>query len=280
MPVKLIVSDLDGTILPRSGRLGQRTRAAIAAARRRGIHFTLATGRLFHAALPAAAELGLELPIICCDGALIENPADGEILRELLLPPETAQEAFAQLFFYADEIFLLAKDLIYAAPEADETLIAPWGSRIVRFDPTEALPTGIQAMVAFGQAELLAQAANLLAESSPVLQATLIDERRSGLTPLVIRPEGADKGSALEQMREMLGLERDEIMAFGDWPNDLPMFSRAGHSVAPRDAHPAVRRAVDRVSAYTCAEECVAREVERVIWRVATNSRRMLARSG
>ena len=265
MSIKLIVSDLDGTLLPRSGRLGRHTREVLSEVRRRGIHFSIATGRLFHYALPVAAELNLADPLICCDGALTRDVGHGDVTRRLCLPREAAQEAFAQLFFYADDIFLLSHDVIYAAPEADERLVAPWGNKIIRFDPAEALPDGLQALLSFGQPELLAQAAKLVQEALPEVRATLIHDGRQGLKPLIVRPRGADKGSALADLRRHLALRLSEIMVFGDWPNDLPMFREAGQSVAPRDAHPSVKRAATRVSQYTSEEEFVARELERAV---------------
>ncbi len=263
--IRLIVSDLDGTLLPRSGKVGRRTREVIGEVRRRGIHFSIATGRLFHYALPVAAELGLSGPLICCDGALTRDASAGEIARRLCLPRETALEAFTQLFFYADDIFLLGPDVIYAPPEADELLVAAWGNRVVRFDPAGDLPDGLQGILSFGERDLLAQAARLLQTGLPEIEAAMIENRRRLPVSLLVRPRGADKGSALAHLRARLDLRPSEVMVFGDWPNDLPMFREAGRSVAPRDAHPEVRKAASAVSEYTSEEEYVARELEQAV---------------
>lgn len=262
--IRLVVSDLDGTLLPRSGHPGRRTRQILAEVCRRGVRFAIATGRLYHHALPVADELGAD-PIICCDGALTRGTRDEETARCLLLPPETARDAFAQLFFYADELFLLGRDTVYAAPGADELLMAPLGSRVERFDPGQKLPDDLQAILAFGQRDLLAQAAKLVRDEMPEVEATLIEDPCPGRQPLIVRPRGADKGSALADLRRRLRLKPSEIVVFGDWPNDLPMFREAGCSVAPRNAHPAVRHAATRVSDFTSEEEFVARELERMV---------------
>ncbi|MGE5529700.1 MAG: HAD hydrolase family protein [Patescibacteria group bacterium] len=263
--IRLVVSDLDGTLLSRSGRLGGQTRETLAEVRRRGVHFSIATERLFHHALPIAAELHLSDPLICCDGALTRNVCGEPIERELFLPPETAQEAFAQLFFYADSIFLFGRDVIYASPEADEAEVAPWGSRVIRFDPRAELPDNLQAILAFGQRDLLGQAARLLHEAIPGISATIAEGMRQGSAPLLVRAKGADKGAALSALRARLSLRPDEVMVFGGCGGDLPMFREAGCSVAPRNAPAAVRRAASYVSAYTSDEEFVARELERAI---------------
>lgn len=264
-PIRLIVSDLDGTLLPRSGRLGRRTRETLAEVRRRGIHFSIATGRLFHHAMPIAVELDLADPLICCDGALTMDTHGEKAARALLLSHVTAQDAFTQLFFYADSIFLLGQDIIYAPPDADESLAAPWGERIIHFDPTDELPDGLQAILSFGQEDLLSQAARLLCDALPDVETAFVDDMYRGLLAMAVRPRGADKGSALADLRGRLSLRPSEVMVFGDCPNDLPMFREAGCSVAPRNAHPAVRRAATLVSAYTNEDEFVARELERAI---------------
>ncbi len=71
--VRLIAIDIDGTLLTPDGQITPRTRAAIGAAQRAGIIVTLATARRYFSARAIAAELGIELPLIVYDGALIVN---------------------------------------------------------------------------------------------------------------------------------------------------------------------------------------------------------------
>ena len=68
-------------------------------------------------------------------------------------------------------------------------------------------------------------------------------------TLLEISAAGVSKASALARLCEQRDIAREEVIAFGDMPNDLPMLTWAGHSVAVANAHPDVRAAADEVTA-------------------------------
>src|SRR5579859_7195684 len=92
MPYRLIVVDIDGTLLDPSSRVTARTKKAIRAAGQSGCIVTLATGRRFATARPVAEVLGMELPIILHNGALIKDSVTGEILHHEPLPAGAAEE--------------------------------------------------------------------------------------------------------------------------------------------------------------------------------------------
>ena len=73
MGIRLIALDLDGTLLDSRGRLSERNRAAVAAARQKGARVALVTGRRFRDARPLALELGLDVPVIAHNGALTKH---------------------------------------------------------------------------------------------------------------------------------------------------------------------------------------------------------------
>src|SRR5688572_19266822 len=92
MPIRLIALDLDGTLLDSRGRLTERNRAAVAAARARGAVVALVTGRRFRDARPLALQLGLDVPVIAHNGALTKHARTLETVSASLLPLETARE--------------------------------------------------------------------------------------------------------------------------------------------------------------------------------------------
>ena len=97
MAVKLFVSDLDGTMLPNGNVVSAENIAAVQCAVRAGITVTIATGRMFEAALPVAEALGVDVPIIAYNGALIKSPS-GHVYEEYALDPSLARDiiSFAQ----------------------------------------------------------------------------------------------------------------------------------------------------------------------------------------
>jgi hydroxymethylpyrimidine pyrophosphatase-like HAD family hydrolase len=80
-----------------------------------------------------------------------------------------------------------------------------------------------------------------------------------------IVPLGISKATGVDEIARPLGITDDEVVAFGDMPNDVPMLLRAGHGVAMGNAHPEVLAAADEVTAPN-TEDGVARVLERW-WR-------------
>jgi hydroxymethylpyrimidine pyrophosphatase-like HAD family hydrolase len=71
----------------------------------------------------------------------------------------------------------------------------------------------------------------------------------SGGALIEMSARGVTKASALAVLAEERGIKPDEVVAFGDMPNDLPMLSWAGTSYAVANAHPSVLAAADHVTA-------------------------------
>src|SRR5579875_2557722 len=91
--IKLIAIDIDGTLLTPTGQITLRTRAAIEEARRAGIIVTLATARRYIGTMAVAAELGIELPLIVYDGAMVVSHPSRAILVSRTLSSDTARRA-------------------------------------------------------------------------------------------------------------------------------------------------------------------------------------------
>ena len=97
MAIKLIAIDLDDTLLDNRQQLSPRTLAVLQQAMRNGVAVTIATGRMFQSALPFATELGIKLPLITYNGALIRQGDNGETIFHRPIETALAQE-LADLF--------------------------------------------------------------------------------------------------------------------------------------------------------------------------------------
>src|SRR5688500_20348135 len=100
---RMLVVDVDGTLLGSTKRVTPRVRAAVRAALDAGVLVTLATGRWFRSAQPIAAELGLELPIILHNGALVRDSLTGEVLHQWRLPRALAGGALAAVIRFGGQ---------------------------------------------------------------------------------------------------------------------------------------------------------------------------------
>src|SRR5581483_9208917 len=92
---KLLVVDLDGTARSRAFGITPGVRAAVAAARARGVRVTVATGRMWRSAAPWVAELGADPPVILYNGGQVFDFSTGRMLYARRLPREAARAALA-----------------------------------------------------------------------------------------------------------------------------------------------------------------------------------------
>jgi Cof subfamily protein (haloacid dehalogenase superfamily) len=242
---QLVALDLDGTVMDRDLVIPPAVRAAIGAAQARGIHVTLATGRMFGAALPFASALGIRTPLICYQGALIRDPLNGAVLEHTGMPGEEAAEAATALL--AADIFVIAyveerlciaerrAELDYYLqfhPEGAEIVVAPDLPAMLRdAPPTKLLFVAEPAVVERELARLSLRFAHRLV-------VTRSHEHFGELTA-----PGISKGVALAHLAAHLGIPRERVVAIGDQENDLPMIEWAGLGLAMGNAIPAVKKA-------------------------------------
>ncbi|OZB83405.1 MAG: hydrolase [Microbacterium sp. 14-71-5] len=266
--MRLIATDLDGTLLDPAGHVSARTRAALDAARAAGIVVVPVTARQPIGLRAIAAEAGFDGWALCGNGAYgihlhtheqlfateIAVPVQQRIARELgtridgLLFASVreagevfvAQAGYAEVAAHSDH----KRDpaAMGAAPLA-EVLSAPSLKLVIRH---RSMPP----------AEIFA-ALRTLDQSG--FAATL-----SGAPFVEVMAEGVTKATGLAQLCDRLGIDRSEVLAFGDALNDVEMLRWAGRGVAMANAEPEALAAADEF-APSNAEDGVAIVLERVL---------------
>lgn len=241
MRYRLVVADLDGTA--RSRRLGitPGVRAAVAAARARGVRVCVATGRMWRSAAPHVAALGADPPVILYNGVLLYDFAAGRVLEERRLPRASARAVLALArrdpavqphLFLDDRVHVGRRHPLTDAYVADDGLdyqVVPSFEAVLEAgDPHKLLLIGAPERVVALQAAIRTAGVPVHAV-------------RSEPTYLEILPPGVSKGTALRAMMAALGVAREAVIAVGDSWNDLEMIEAAGLGVAMEDAPPAVR---------------------------------------
>ncbi len=263
MPIKLLLIDLDDTLLGGDLAISAANRRALEAAMARGIQVTLATGRMFRSMRPYAESLGLTLPLIAYNGAL-GRPLQGPALWHEPIPNPAAREILAGLAGADVTVNLYLDDRLYVAA-MDERAADYARNAGVPAEPVGDLP----AFMGGGCPT------KILAIGDPVLVATLQEEygrRMAGRAAVTIsKPKylefmapGISKAAALARLAAHLGLRSSEIMAIGDGPNDLDMLLQAGLGVAVGNAAPEVLARVAHVVAKS-DEDGVAEAIGRFI---------------
>ena len=240
----LVALDVDGTLLRYDGVLSPAVRAAVADVRAAGLHVVLATGRSVAALVPVAHDLGLTSGYaVCSNGSItIELDGDGYRLVDVVrFDPGPALRA-------------LAAELPDAIIAVEDVGV---GFRVSAPFPADEL-AGVHTVVSFD--ELASQPATRVVLRAPQTTPEEFHEivHRVGLHEVTyavgwsawldLTPGGVSKASALEQVRQHLGVEPFATVAVGDGGNDLEMLRWAARGVAMGHAAPAVREAADEVT--------------------------------
>lgn len=238
---KLVATDLDDTLLDKEFRLTDPVRRAVAAVRAAGVHFTVSTGRMFRSAARLAGELGIDLPLITYQGALVKNSLSGEVLIDLPLPLDYARGIIGVIHkkgfhinAYLDDRLLVERDTPegrrYAAVAGVELEVVGDLLEYLDRDPTKVLAIA-------GEAEL----DELAAEMLPAYGGRVHMVKSKPHFLEFSHPE-ATKGHALAVLAEHFGVAREEVMAIGDSYNDLEMLAYAGLGVVVANARDDIKK--------------------------------------
>lgn len=238
--IKLIALDLDDTLLKDDLQISPRAKQAIINAVGQGVHVTLATGRMFQSALPFAEELGLDLPLITYQGALVKYP-DGRVIYHQPLPLDLAHELIDFLEPYGYHLNVYIDDELYIAENSPEGGRYAKVVRVplhvcadlkneIKKDPTKLL-------VISDEVKLDKLAEDLRAKYGDTLNIT-----KSKSYFLEIAHAQTGKGRALAELAKSLNIAQESVMAIGDSYNDLDMLEYAGLGVAMENACPSAKK--------------------------------------
>ena len=271
MDIKLIVSDIDRTILPANQIISPATYAAVRDCRARGVEFVIASGRWYPAARKVAVEqLGVHdgCMIICNGGAVVRS--DGTPLAQWRLTAEQAREIYELL--KAEKVMMTAyvPDAIYRVRgqyltvfHLPETSYFDGGaSYLVVDDDWQGFEQGV--LNGPYKIEAYADDTDLLARLRQKVEALGFQANSAFPFNLEIMAPGAGKGAAVRWLTEYMGLNRDQVMGFGDYTNDLPMLENVGWPVAVDNAIDEVKRAC-RIVAPSCEDDGVAQTIQKYV---------------
>ena len=257
----LIACDVDGTLLDENETITPRTRDAVRAAVAAGAQFILATGRPPRWIRPVVDELGFAPTAVCANGAVIYDPATDRVISTRTLGVDTLAE-LAELSARVLPGAGLAVERIgeRAHDTATPQFISSPGYEHAWLNP-DNVEVSIEDLLSAPAIKLLirqtgARSADMAAALAKHvgIEGDITYSTNDGLVEIV--PLGTSKATGVEEIAS------DEVLAFGDMPNDLPMLRWAGHGVAMGNAHPEVLAAADEITASN-RDDGVGRVLER-----------------
>ncbi len=271
--IKLIGFDLDGTLLTSDKKLTERTKRALETAICQGIILVPATGR----PLSGVPKELLEFPgiryVVTANGARVLDIKEGKTLSETLLSREKCgkiltifekYDTFQEIYY--DGVGYVEREKLENVAHYQEdpamqnyfrSTRCPIENTREMFTSKQAGMDKIQALFANMEDKFLAWAE--IEETVPEVEITGALSNN-----IEVNANGIHKGNALLKLAEQFGIQREEIMAFGDGKNDIKMLETVGVGVAMSNSVPEVLEASDMVTASN-DEDGVAKIIEEYV---------------
>jgi Cof subfamily protein (haloacid dehalogenase superfamily) len=258
---------VDGTLLNNDETISARTRNAVRAAVDAGTRFVLATGRPPRWVRPVIDALGLQPIAVCANGAVVYDPASDRIVSARTLSAdalgelaEIATRVIPGAGLAVERVGRSAHDAatpqFISSPGYEHAWLNPDNTEVSIDDLLSAPAVKLLIRKAGASSSEMAAA---LAEHVG-LQGDITYSTNNGLIEVV--PLGISKATGVEEVARPHGITAEDVVAFGDMPNDVPLLRWAGHGVAMGNAHPEALAAANEVTAPN-TDDGVARVLER-----------------
>jgi len=257
--IRLVATDLDGTLLRADGSFSERTLAALARVQEAGIGVVFVSARSPRTVPLDAERAGVRGYAICANGAITYDLAERRIVAHRPLRPETATRVVTALREAAPGVaFGCELELDFGHEPTYVRGEPAYPAQVL--DALELARRPVTKLVAQHRTlplvELLALATGSVGGEAVVTV--------SGTQFVEVNAPGVTKAAAVEDLAERLEIARDEVIAFGDNLNDIPLLGWAGRGVAVANAHPEVLAAADEVT-LSNDEDGVARVLESLL---------------
>jgi len=246
---KLIVFDIDGTLVGRDHVLDPFTKEVLFRLREEGFPFTLATGKNLPSTKPLADELEIELPLILNNGGMLQTRHE-VMLSKITLPLGVTRQVIEICEVRGKDLVIYINNGIYI--KAMNENIFPVYNNVIsglfeigKWDAiTSKLADANKCLVvdSFVRENLI--------EMGEVLEKVLkgrVDILHTSTSLVEVMPKGVTKMTSIRELAGKMGIPMDEIMAFGDFNNDAEMLAAVGLGIAVKNASPRAKETADLV---------------------------------
>ncbi len=248
--MRLVGTDIDGTILPRSGLFSERTVAALGSLAGAGIPLVLATARPPRWVDSVAVQLGIAGEAVCANGAVFYDLATRTVIDHIGMTEDSIlevvgilREALPGVVFGLETITGLSLEPGFPARESNQP-----PREIALFERMDAVRdlSGVKLLALLPGSH----PDDMLKVAMPLVGHLLEPSHSSVTDPLLeLAPLGINKATGLARLAERHGVDPADVIVFGDAPNDVPMFEWAGTGYAVGNAHDAVKAVASHVTA-------------------------------
>jgi Cof subfamily protein (haloacid dehalogenase superfamily) len=244
--IRLVATDLDGTLLLPDGTVSSRTHEVLQRVQEAGMIVVLVSARPPRVLREIAQTLDITGLAICCNGGLVYDLDADNIVQHWPLSPVQARHLITILRSTFSNLMFACECGLEFACEPDFYRLSPIAEKKAMYidDVLSFCNQPLTKLLAlhstYGVEDFHRHVTSLLGEEVIVTH--------SGASFLEISAAGVTKARALATLCEQHGITADEVVAFGDMPNDLSMLRWAGYGVAVANAHPLVQASADAIT--------------------------------
>ena len=261
-PIRLVVSDVDGTLVDKKKRLTAATADAVQRLRDAGVGFTIISARPRSGMMPIADTLGIDEAMGAFNGGVVFKRS-GEVMEHHTIDPEAARGVAALAADTEVDIWVFADDVWYAT------------SKEGHYVDSERITSNQEPVLVDDVATLLdaADKITFVSDDEPLLAALHDRAARFKGNATIVQSQtyyldvtalAANKGAGVTALAAAFDVPLDAVAAIGDQQNDVPMLEAAGLSIAVGNAPQSVQDVANEV---TCANDAdgVAHAIETII---------------
>lgn len=256
--MKLLAIDLDGTTVNRQGHLGEKTKAALTRVRSRGNRVVFATGRRDIDMFSFWPESRYADYLLLNNGGKLIRTADNAVLFNRIILPEPARALIQRCLEENWQLHVISGDYwgVNKWNDGLQDYIDYFGTAPVRYHRLTQTPwQSVEGFMA--TADRMPICEWITQQALPLSFAPSEDNCTD------IMAQNISKWSGLQRLMALLGIPADQVIAAGDYTNDLPMIQGAGIGVAVANALPEVKAAADYVTERDCDHDAAAEIIER-----------------
>lgn len=268
--LKLIVFDLDGTLLNDKGEIGESSKQLIKELKNLGMKFSLASGRLHSAMLDYAKELDIQMPLISLDGAFIKSCFSDEIIWQSYIPTKTVKKAIKLANKHFVRYILCGSEAIYYTESNAmiPQLVHKFGSKFTEVESYNDYTSKTLEMVFLAD---MKENINYIRKHLSFPYSINLNvnyyrsESRNGLYFVEVRKAGNNKAEAVKKLLKYYKIKINEVAVLGDWYNDRTLFETNAFKVALDNAVPEIKYKADLIIDKSNEEDGTADFLEEVL---------------
>jgi len=260
--VKLIVSDVDGTLLNKDYQLTELCHDMVNRLKEKAILFSLATQRIHSSIVPLAKELSIKIPIITLNGALIQDVGGENVIHRSYIKRKVIDKTLKLAEKYYIRIALCHDDkVIYTEDNSVfRDFLGSVGVDYIMVDSYEQYKDKANHIFMAGNdREVISKLERKIGfrYSRHVVTSRFRSQIHTDLHKLEIMPAKITKKTGMTKLAKHLGIKKDELVVIGDWYNDRELFEYGGLNVTLKDAIPELKDMAHYISPLTNDEDAV-----------------------